>query len=173
MVPRAVEVIRSAEPSDVRAVCEFGETHVRPHYAPLIGEHAADAQVARWWNAEQIGAAVSAGLIVVAEAADGVVGVAQLGRAGVDHVIYKLYVDPRHRSHGLGPRLIEALVRRLPPDATRLCVEHFAGNERASAFYEREGFTVERVDPSPVDDPALDVVWRVRALPGASGRQGP
>ena len=155
-------VVRDADTQDVPAICAFGETHVPPHYAPLIGEEAADAQVAHWWNQEQISAAVAAGLVVVAEAGDQVVGVAQRGRAGADHVIYKLYVDPRHRGAGLGPRLIEALVRRLPPDAERLCVEHFAGNERAGAFYEREGFTVERTAPSADGDPALDVVWRVR-----------
>jgi GNAT superfamily N-acetyltransferase len=162
-----VEVLRDAEQRDVGAICAFGTAHVRPRYAPLIGDRAADAQVARWWNEEQIGAAVSGGLVVVAQSGNRVVGVAQRGRAGVDHVIYKLYVDPRHRSHGLGPRLIEALVQQLPPDATRLCVEHFASNERAAAFYEREGFAVERVDPS-AGDPALDVVWRARALPGPS-----
>ena len=163
-----MEVIRGADAHDVRAICEFGDSHVRPHYTPLIGARAADAQVARWWNEGQIGAAVAGGLVVVAVSDDHVVGVAQLGRDGVDHVIYKLYVDPRHRSHGLGPRLIEALVLRLPPEASRLCVEHFASNERAGAFYEREGFTVERTEPSGVGDPELDVVWRARTLPRAS-----
>lgn len=164
------EVVRGADARDVRAVCEFGATYVPAHYAPLIGGPAADAQVVRWWSQEQIGTAVSEGLVVVAEEGDRIVGVAQRGRAGVDHVIYKLYVDPRCRGHGLGPRLIEALVDQLPPDATRVCVEHFAGNERAGAFYEREGFTVERVDASAGGDPALDVVWRVRTRPGSSDR---
>ena len=112
---------------------------------------------------------MSAGLVVVVEAGSGIVGVGQRGWDGADHVIYKLYVDPRHRGDGLGPRLIEALEHQLPPDAVRLCVEHFAGNERAGAFYEREGFAVERTEPSGVDDDALDVVWRVRSLPGADG----
>jgi len=163
-----VEVLRDAEQRDVRAICEFGETHVRPHYAPLIGAQAADEQVARWWDAEQIGAAVAAGLVVVVEADGQVVGVAQRGRSGVDHVIYKLYLAPECRGRGLGPRLIQELVRQLPPDAVRLCVEHFAGNARAGAFYEREGFTVERISPSADGRPALDVVWRVRTRPGAS-----
>ncbi|GEK21696.1 GNAT family N-acetyltransferase [Cellulomonas xylanilytica] len=162
-------VVHIARTGDALAICEFGATHVRRHYAPLIGEQAADAQVARWWNEDQVRAAVSAGLVVVAEAGGRVVGVTQRGRAGVDHVIYKLYLDPRYRGRGLGPRLVAALVDQLPPDATRLCVEHFAGNERAGAFYEREGFTVERVDPSATGDPALDVVWRARTLRDAGG----
>lgn len=46
----------------------------------------------------------------------------------------------------------------------RLRIEHFAANERAGAFYEREGFTVERIEPSPTGDPALAQVWRARPL---------
>jgi ribosomal protein S18 acetylase RimI-like enzyme len=62
----------------------------------------------------------------------------------------------------LGRRLIDALVAQLPLDAERICVEHFAANERAAAFYEREGFTVDRVEPS--GDPRRAVVWRSRRL---------
>jgi GNAT superfamily N-acetyltransferase len=148
----------------VAGICAFGETHIRPHYTPLIGAGAADAQVRHWWNESSIGAAVSAGLVVVAAVDGQVVGVGQRGRNGTAHVVYKLYVSPEHRNSGLGPRLLEALTRQLPPDADRLYIEHFAANERAGAFYEREGFPVERIEPSPTDDPGLGVVWRVRPL---------
>ena len=157
-------VVRDAGPDDVRAVCAFGAAHVRPHYAPLIGAQAADAQVRDWWNADAIGAAVAAGLVVVAEANGRVVGVGQRGRSGADHVVYKLYVSPDRRGSGLGPRLLDALVAQLPSDADRLAIEHFAANERAGAFYEREGYRVERVEPSPTGDPRLAVVWRARSL---------
>ena len=157
-------VVRDAGPDDVAAVCAFGEAHVRPHYAPLIGAQAADAQVRDWWNADAIGAVVAAGLVVVAEADGRVVGVGQRGRSGADHVVYKLYVSPEHRDSGLGPRLLDALIAQLPPDADRLAIEHFAANERAGAFYEREGYRVERVEPSPTGDPRLAVVWRARSL---------
>jgi ribosomal protein S18 acetylase RimI-like enzyme len=155
-------VLRDAGPDDVAAVCAFGEAHVRPHYTPLIGAEAADAQVGHWWNLDAIGAAVAAGLVVLAEADGQVVGVGQLGRKGADHVVYKLYVDPAHRGRGLGPRLLDALVRKLPADADRLFIEHFAANDRAGAFYERIGFRVDRTEPSPTGDPGLGVVWRVR-----------
>jgi GNAT superfamily N-acetyltransferase len=157
-------VVRDAEPDDVAAVCAFGEAHVRPHYTPLIGAAAADAQVRHWWNESAIGSAVSAGLVVVAEVDGRVVGVGQRGRSGADHVVYKLYVSPERRGSGLGRRLLDALIGQLPPDADRLAIEHFAANERAGAFYEREGFSVERIEPSPTGDPGLGVVWRARAL---------
>jgi RimJ/RimL family protein N-acetyltransferase len=58
--------------------------------------------------------------------------------------------------------LLSALTKQLPSDADRLYIEHFAANERAGAFYEREGFTVERIESSPSGDRARDLVWRVR-----------
>ena len=160
----AEPVVREAEHDDVAAICRFGEAHIRPHYAPLIGTEAADEQVRRWWNETHVGAAVAEGLVVVAEADGQLLGVGQRGRSGADHVIYKLYVHPGHRGRGLGPRLLAAITGRLPADADRLYVEHFVANQRAGAFYEREGFTVERIEPGPTGDPALGIVWRARRL---------
>ncbi|QUQ69384.1 acetyltransferase [Kutzneria sp. CA-103260] len=57
-----------------------------------------------------------------------------------------------------------ALIEQLPTDADRLWIEHFAANERAGAFYERQGYAVERIEPSPDGDPARSVVWRARRL---------
>jgi GNAT superfamily N-acetyltransferase len=174
MVPADKPVVRNAEPGDVVAICRFGETHIRPHYAPLIGAAAADDQVRRWWNEVHIGAAVAEGLVVVAEADGHLIGVGQRGRSAADHVVYKLYLHPQRRGRGLGPRLIDALTRQLPADADRLCVEHFAANERAGAFYEREGFTVQRIEPSPTGNPALGVVWRARSIsPSAQASRQP
>ncbi|MFD8492937.1 GNAT family N-acetyltransferase [Amycolatopsis sp. NPDC059657] len=157
--------LRTAELGDVDAICRFGEAHIRPHYTPLIGAAAAADQVRLWWSEPQIRAAVTSGLVIVAQAGEQLIGVGQRGRRGDDHVIYKLYVDPGHRGNGVGPRLLEALIKQLPGDAGRLFIEHFAANTRAGAFYEREGFAVDRVEPSPGGDPALGVVWRSRPVP--------
>jgi ribosomal protein S18 acetylase RimI-like enzyme len=172
MASRAEPVVRDAERDDVAAICRFGEAHIRPHYAPLIGAEAADQQVRRWWNETHVGAAVAEGLVVVAEADGQLLGVGQRGRRGADHVVYKLYVHPEQRGRGLGPRLLAAITARLPADADRLSVEHFVANERAGAFYEREGFTVERIEAGPTDDPALGIVWRARHLAPFSQASG-
>lgn len=164
MTSSAEPVVRDAEHDDVAAICRFGEAHIRPHYVPLIGAEAADEQVCRWWNETYVGAAVVEGLVVVAEADGQLVGVGQRGRAGADHVVYKLYVHPRHRGRGLGPQLLDALTRQLPAGVDRLWIEQLVANERAGAFYEREGFIAERIEPSPTGDPALAVVWRARDL---------
>ncbi len=164
MARTAEPVVRDAGPDDVVAICRFGAAHIRPHYAPLIGGPAADEQVRNWWNETHIGAAVADGLVVVADADGQLVGVGQRGRRGADHVVYKLYLHPEHRGRGIGPQLIEALTRQLPVGADRLHIEHFLANERAGAFYERAGFTVQRVEPSLTGDPSLAVVWRARDL---------
>ncbi len=173
MAAAAEPVLLDAVDDDVAAICEFGEAHIRPHYAPLVGAEAADEQVRRWWSEPYVAAVVAERLVVVAEAQGQLVGVGQRGRAGAEHVVYKLYVHPDHRGRGLGLRLLEALAGRLPADADRLWVEHLAVNERAAAFYERESFTVDRVEPSPTGDPALGVVWRVRRLAPSEQRLGP
>ena len=157
-------VVRDAAHGDVAGICRFGEAHIPSHYAPLIGAEAADEQVRRWWNETHVGAAVAEGLVVVAEADAQILGIGQRGRRGADHVIYKLYVHPEHRGHGLGPQLLDAMTTLLPADADRLYVEHFVANQRAGAFYEREGFTVERIEAGPTEDPALGIVWRARHL---------
>jgi hypothetical protein len=56
MASRSEPVVRDAEQDDVAAICRFGEAHIRPHYAPLIGAEAADEQVRRWWNETHVGA---------------------------------------------------------------------------------------------------------------------
>jgi GNAT superfamily N-acetyltransferase len=151
-------IVRDAVPDDVPAICRFGEAHIPPHYTPLIGAAAADEMVRVWWNTTYVSTAVADGLVVVAELDGRLAGVGQRGRRGPDHVIYKLYVHPDQRGHGLGPRLIEALTEKM--DADQVYVEHVAANERAAAFYEREGFAVDRIER----EPAGDVVWRRRPI---------
>lgn len=164
MASGAEPVVRNARQDDVVSICRFGKSHVRPHYAPLIGEAAADEQVRSWWNETHVEAAVAEGLVVVAEADGHLLGVGQRGRRGADHVVYKLYVHPGRRGRGLGRRLLDALIDALPTGADRLFIEHFVANERAGAFYQREGFTVERIESSPTGNPALGVVWRSRPV---------
>lgn len=159
-----VPVLRDAGPGDVPPLCAFGETHIEQHYIPLIGDEAAREQVDTWWNADVMRAAVGAGRVVVATADGDVVGVAEWGSGAACPIVYKLYVHPGHRGVGLGVRLLEAVIARLPAGTERLGIEHFAANARAGAFYEREGFTVHRVEEHPSGDPALAIVWRSRPL---------
>lgn len=165
--------LRPAVEADVAEIRRFGEAVIPAHYAPLIGAVAAQRQVQAWWSDEAIRAAVTAGLVVVAVGGDEVVGVGERGWFDAEPVIYKLYVHPRHRSRGIGPLLIEALLQHLPAGTERVQIEHIAANVRAAAFYEREGFAVRRVDEAPGHDRGLDVVWRSRDLTPYGPRVSP
>ncbi len=87
-------------------------------------------------------------------------------------MVYRLYVHPGHRCRGLGLRLLDALTSALPADAERLFIEQVEAHGRAAALYQREGFTVDRIESSPTGDPALGVVWRSRPLSAAAQRAG-
>ena len=167
---RDAVVVRAAVAADVAGVVGFGWAVIPQHYAPLIGLDAAWAQVEQWWQTESIAEAVDAGLVVVAEETGQVVGVGQGGQMDGEHVIWKLYLHPGHRGRGLGRQLVQALVDQLPAGVGRVWIEHFAANERAGAFYEREGFTVDRVEASAEEAAGTDQVWRVR--PVAPARPG-
>jgi GNAT superfamily N-acetyltransferase len=159
----AIEV-RRAELPDVARICAFGVAHIRAHYEPLIGGPAAQRQVDDWWNERVIRSAVVDGSISVAEDRSGLIGVVHVARQADPPTVYKLYVHPDHRGRGVGVALLDEVVATLPATATRLAIEHFAGNVRAASFYEREGFVVDRVAPEGTGDPRLAVVWRIKAL---------
>jgi GNAT superfamily N-acetyltransferase len=156
--------IRLAASGDVTAIRDFGAEVLPAHYGPIIGAEAAQGQVDTWWTHDAIAQSVAEGRHILAVRAGEIVGVAERGRYGEDHVLFKLYLSPEARGLGLGPRLIEATIAELPSTASRLLTEHFAGNTRAAAFYAREGFAEERVEQHPSGDRARDTVWRVREL---------
>ncbi|MBT0993531.1 GNAT family N-acetyltransferase [Cellulomonas sp. DKR-3] len=170
--PAGLDRVHAAGLDDVPAVQAFGEQHVPPHYTPLVGAEAAAEQVRRWWGREYLTRAAAAGQLVLASSDGSLVGVAQSGARDGDAVVYKLYVHPGWRGRGVGRLLLGALVDRLPPGADRLWVEHVAANERAGAFYEREGFVVDRVDAGATGDPARAQVWRVRPVAAPAPRTG-
>ncbi|MHA3704582.1 GNAT family N-acetyltransferase [Jatrophihabitans sp. YIM 134969] len=156
--------IELADTRDAPRIGEFGARVLPPHHTPLIGTDAAAEQVERWWTPAQTTAAIEAHRVVVARENDRIVGIAQWGEFEGAWVVWKLYVDPSHRGAGLGPRLVAAVVERLPPGTPEVRLEHAAGNERAASFSEREGFHVTRVDPHPSGDPRRATVWRARRL---------
>jgi GNAT superfamily N-acetyltransferase len=154
--------MRLADEHDVAAICAFGRADIPVHYAPLIGEDAAHAQVRDWWSADGISTAVAVGRTVVLEHDGRLAGVAQWGLSGDHYAIYKLYLHPDERGHGLGRLLLTAVEAALPADADAVRIEHFAANQAAGRFYEREGFGVVGVDPAADGDHRRDVVWRER-----------
>lgn len=65
-----------------------------------------------------------------------IAGFIAIRKGWIDH----LYVDPDHLRHGIGTRLLQAVMR----EATDLRLWTFQKNAAARAFYERHGFRPER-----------------------------
>lgn len=148
--------MRVARTADYPAVRALGGRAVPDTYVPLYGDAYARQLLADWWSEDTLGAAIAAGEVVLAEAGPAVIGMAQLGSWDGEPVMWKLYVDPDHRSRGLGPALIDALIDLLPAGTPRLLTEHVPDNTRAAEFYQREGF-----EPLSADE---RTVWRSRPL---------
>lgn len=130
--------VRPAQLADVPAVAELLLAQLREHEIPVGREH-----VVRRLTASISGE----GLVLVASAPEGLVGVAYvsfaqpLEHAGTVAWLEELYVVPGRRSEGLGGRLLSAVIE----DAERRgCVgvelETKRGHERAGHLYVRQGF---------------------------------
>ncbi|SIR67042.1 Acetyltransferase (GNAT) domain-containing protein [Microbacterium sp. RURRCA19A] len=156
--------LRGAVESDAEAICDFGTRYVVDFYAPILGAEAAQSQVDTWWSRAAMHPAVVAGIVIIALRDREIVGVAQVDIDLTPPMIWKLYVHPLLRGSGVGPRLLDAVIARLPRDAASVGIEHFTANTRAGDFYEREGFLVDRVEDAASGDPRLRVTWRVKTL---------
>ncbi len=156
--------VRKAELHDLDAIAAFGSAVIPPYYTPILGEHAAQAQLS-WWSLDRMASAVEANRVHVAATDRDVVGVCQTGELAGEQVIWKMYLAPEHRGRSLGVELLRQAIASLPRGVGRVDVEHFAGNTRAGRFYEREGFKVIRTDPAPTgESPNSAIVWRRRQL---------
>lgn len=158
--------IRKACSGDVDAIVAFGAAVVPQHYTPILGQRAAQDQLA-WWTPERIAPAVEASRVHVATADErDVVGVCQTGELNGKQVIWKLYLASEYRGRSLGVELLGHAISSLPEHADHVEVEHFAGNTSAANFYEREGFEVVRTDPAPsYHSLGSAIVWRRLQLP--------
>lgn len=156
--------VRQAELDDLDAIVAFGSAVIPPYYTPILGKHAAQAQLA-WWSLDRMAPAVAANRVHVVATDRDVVGVCQTGELAGEQVIWKMYLAAEYRGRSLGVKLLRQAIASLPQGVRRVDVEHLAGNTRAAKFYEREGFKVIRTDPAPTgESPNSAIVWRRRQL---------
>jgi ribosomal protein S18 acetylase RimI-like enzyme len=151
--------IRLATVDDVDAIVAFAAEVVPVHYSGILGETAAHSQLS-WWTSERMRSAVEAEQVHLAVADEAIVGVAETGRMGQDHVVWKLYLAPEFRGRALGKDLLRQAIAPLRKKTDHVLVEHFAQNTRAARFYEREGWGVVRTEAPKSGDPRATVVWR-------------
>lgn len=170
MVARSLSVstmglnVRHADLDDLEAIVAFGAAVIPPYYTPILGERAAQAQLA-WWSVDRMAPALEANRVHVAAMDRDVVGVCETGELAGEQVIWKMYLAPEYRCRSLGVEMLRQAVASLPPGTDRVDVEHFAGNTGAAKFYEREGFKIIRTDPVPAGgSPNSAIVWRRRPV---------
>jgi ribosomal protein S18 acetylase RimI-like enzyme len=151
--------IRLACLDDLSAIERFALDVVPAHYAPILGDEGARAQL-QWWTTERMKPAVEASRVHVAVTGEKIIGVVQTGVLGEDHVVWKLYLAPEFRCQSIGADLLQHAIEPLRKVTDHVLVEHFAGNTKAAKFYDREGWTVVSIEPSRSGDPNAAVVWR-------------
>ena len=144
-------VIRPARAADVPVIGRLGALLVRTH-------HDFDPQrfiPASERTAEGYGSYLGSQLrqrdviVLVAEEKGEVLGYTYAGVEGFDYmalrgpagVLYDIVVDPAHRGHGVGRRLLEATVAALTAKgAPRIVLSTAERNEQAQRLFARAGF---------------------------------
>jgi ribosomal protein S18 acetylase RimI-like enzyme len=143
--------IRPATRADMRAVGRLGALLVRLHhdfdpqrfmaasaqtehgYGSFLGTQLSDPDV----------------IVLVAERDGEVVGYTYAGAEGVDYmslrgpagVLYDIVVDPAHRGHGVGRKLLEATLAALGEKGSpRVVLSTAQQNEAAQRLFEHAGF---------------------------------
>ncbi len=153
--------IRAATLADRPAIDQLADVAVHDTYDPVAGPAYAQDLLDTWWGSA-LDPDIEAGQVLVAIDGEELVGVAHLGEWDEEPVMWKLYISPDRRSQGIGVMLVDGLIDLLPPETPRLLTEHIIANERAGAFYQREGFEVTGTEQG--DEPGLGFVWRARQL---------
>lgn len=143
--------IRPAMRADMRAVGRLGALLVRLHHdfdpqrfmaASSQTEHGYGAFLGTQLSDPDV-------IVLVAERDGEVVGYTYAGVEGVDYmslrgpagVLYDIVVDPAHRGHGVGRKLLEATVAALGAKGSpRVVLSTAQQNEAAQHLFEHAGF---------------------------------
>ncbi|MFM6850990.1 MAG: GNAT family N-acetyltransferase [Terrabacter sp.] len=156
-------VVRGAVGDDLAGVLSVGHRTWLATYEPIAGPEYVAMGLAKWWTSDVVTDSIRKGRTIVATEGDDVVGVATYGPQDDAFVLWKLYVLPGHHGHGIGTRLLEAVVERaIESDQRRITLSYLEGNRQAARFYARHGF-VETHRETPGSG-LPESVWMVREL---------
>ncbi|CAN7321978.1 GNAT family N-acetyltransferase [Terrabacter sp. LjRoot27] len=156
-------VVRGAVGDDLAGVLSVGHRTWLATYEPIAGPEYVAMGLAKWWTSDVVTDSIRKGRTLVAVKGDEVVGVATFGSQDESFVLWKLYVLPGHHGHGIGSRLMDAVVARaLESEHPRITLSYLEGNQQAARFYTRHGF-VETHRETPGSG-LPESVWMVREL---------
>lgn len=156
-------VVREAVGDDLSGVLSVGHRTWLATYEPIAGPEYVAMGLAKWWTSDVVTDSIRKGRTIVASQGDHVVGVATYGLQDDAFVLWKLYVLPGLHGHGIGTRLLQAVVERAKEnDQRRITLSYLEGNRQAARFYARHGF-VETHRETPGSG-LPESVWMVRDL---------
>lgn len=156
-------VVRGAVGDDLAGVLSVGHRTWLATYEPIAGPEYVAMGLAKWWTSDVVTDSIRKGRTLVAVEGDEVVGVATFGPRDESCVLWKLYVLPDHHGHGIGSRLLNAVVERAHENEhPRITLSYLEGNQQAARFYARHGF-VETHRETPGSG-LPESVWMVREL---------
>lgn len=156
--------IRPATEDDLDAIRAVGEATLPATYA-FAGPGFAQDGLDRWWSDEATLRTIHETETLVAVVDGHVVGIGNLDLRLDPPVIWKLYVLPAQHGAGAGPALMQGLLDvAVAAERDAVHLEYIHGNERATAFYRRQGFTELRREPPerPGWPETVWVEWRAQ-----------
>lgn len=156
-------LVRTATGNDLDAVVRIGRRTWPAIYEPLAGPEYVAMGLAKWWTPDVVTTSIRTGRTLVAEVGGTVVGMASYGTQGDEFVLWKLYVLPEHTGHGIGSKLMDAVVdRALESGYRRIRLSYADGNRYAARFHHAHGFVETHRESGGSGLP--DSVWVVREL---------
>ncbi|MFC7593975.1 GNAT family N-acetyltransferase [Terrabacter sp. GCM10028922] len=156
-------VVRGAVGDDLGGVLSVGHRTWLATYEPIAGPEYVAMGLAKWWTSDVVTDSIRKGRTLVAVKDDEVVGVATFGTQNDAFVIWKLYVLPDHHGHGIGSRLMDAVVERArEAEHDRITLSYMEGNQLAARFYRRHGFVETHRESGGSGMP--ESVWMAREI---------
>lgn len=156
-------LVRGAVGDDLSGVLSVGHRTWLATYEPIAGPEYVAMGLAKWWTSDVVTHAIRTGRTLVAVEDHEVVGVATFGTQDDAFVLWKLYVLPDHHGHGIGSRLLEAVVERAEEaQHERIILSYMEGNQLAARFYAGHGFVETHRESSGSGLP--DSVWMAREI---------
>ncbi|WP_435345671.1 GNAT family N-acetyltransferase [Haloarchaeobius sp. HRN-SO-5] len=138
--------IREATADDFESMRALASASLHDSYESIFDPSTIDTAVEEWYGDDLLSDQVATddAVVLVGEADDGLAAFSQselVGDAPVEGRILWLHVDPDHRGHGYGSRLLtETRETLLDHGAQRITGVVLEGNRIGNEFYEAHGF---------------------------------